>query len=171
MKTLLQTTILVLWLIFPVMALAVESDDILGEWVTEGGSSRVEIFKKDHHYFGKIVALKNPDYLPGEAEGEEGTPRLDLHNPDETLRSRPLVGVELVQDFRFDKEMWVDGRIYDPENGKDYSCKISLSEDGKLHVRGFVGVSLLGRTTVWEPAEAYLEKELAFLGLSDCLCQ
>jgi uncharacterized protein (DUF2147 family) len=171
MKTLCLNIMVVVWLVCPSLGWAVDGDDILGEWVTEGGGSRVEIFKKDHRYFGKIVALKKTNYLPGEETGLDGTPRLDLQNSNESLRSRPLVGVELMKNFRFEKEKWVGGRIYDPENGRAYKCKISLTKDGTLHVRGYIGVSLLGRTTVWESARAYLEKELAFLGLVNCACQ
>ena len=171
MKTFLLSMILVVWLVFPSFGCAVEGDDILGEWVTEDRDSRVEIFRKDHRYFVKIVALRHPNYLPGETNGMDGKPRLDSNNQNESLRSRPLVGIELMKDFRFDNDKWIGGRIYDPKNGKTYKCEISLAEDGMLHVRGYVGVSLLGRTTVWESARVYLEKELAFLGLADCSCQ
>lgn len=159
------------WITFPSPCGAVEADDILGVWVTQDKDCRVVIFKKDQRYHGRIAALKYPDYLPEEEEGPNGTPRLDKKNPDESLRSRPMVGIELIYDFRFDDGKWVDGHIYDPQKGKVYTCEISLSEDGKLHVRGYIGVSFLGRTTVWDSAEAYLEKELAFLGLTDCSCR
>jgi uncharacterized protein (DUF2147 family) len=171
MRTLFLNIILVVWLLSPSLSLALEGDDILGEWVTAGGGSRVEIFKKDQRYFGKIVALKEPNYLPGEAKGMDGKPRLDLHNPKESLHSRPLLGLELMKNFRFKDGKWSDGKIYDPENGRTYKCKISLAKDGTLHVRGYVGVSLLGRTTVWESAKAYLKKELTFFGLENCSCQ
>lgn len=171
MKTLILNIILVGWLVFPSLGYAVEGDDILGEWVTEDRDCRVEMFKKGQRYFGKIAAIKPPNYLPGETNGMDGKPRLDSNNQNESLRSRLLVGIELMKDFRFDNDKWIGGRIYDPKNGKTYKCKISLAEDGMLHVRGYVGVSLLGRTTVWESARVYLEKELAFLGLADCACQ
>lgn len=171
MKNFSQSLMLIVWLIFPSLTFAVHGDAILGEWVTEDRGSRVEIFKKGRRYFGKIVALKYPDYSPGEIKGMDGKPRLDLNNPNESLRYRPLVGIELMKNFRFDDDMWVGGVIYDPLRGKTYKCKMSLAEDGTLHVRGYVGVSLLGRTTVWESTSAYLEKELAFLGLDDCSCQ
>jgi uncharacterized protein (DUF2147 family) len=171
MKTLFLNITIVVWLVFPSPGYGVESDDILGEWVTEDRDCRVEIFKKDHRYFGKIAAIKQPNYLPGEINGMDGKPRLDSNNQNESLRSRPLVGIELMKNFRFDDDKWVGGRIYDPKNGKTYKCEVTLAEDGTLHVRGYVGVSLLGRTTVWESARVYLEKELAFLGLADCSCQ
>ena len=171
MKILLLNLMFVVCVVFPCLGYAVESDDIIGEWVTEDRDSRVEIFRKGHQYFGKIAALKQPHYLPGEIKGMDGQPRLDSNNQNESLRSRPMVGIELMKNFRFEHGKWVGGSIYDPKNGKTYSCEISLAEDGTLHVRGYVGVSLLGRTTVWESAKVYLEKEMAFLGLADCSCQ
>lgn len=171
MKILFLMIMLVARGVFPSAGYAVESNDILGQWVTEDRDCRVEIFKKGHRYFGKIVAIKPPNYLPGEINGMDGKPRQDSNNQNESLRSRLLVGIELMKNFRFDDDKWVDGRIYDPKNGKTYECEISLAEDGTLYVRGYVGVSLLGRTTVWESARVYREKELTFLGLADCSCQ
>ncbi len=158
MKNLFLNIILVVWLLFPSLIYAVEADDILGEWVTEDEDSRVEIFKKDNRYFGKIVALIEPNYLPGEVKGMDGKPRLDLNNPKKSLRSNSLVGLELMKNFRFDDDEWVGGSIYDPEDGATYECKISLTEDGDLHVRGYVGIPLFGRTTVWESAKINLEE-------------
>lgn len=162
---------LIIFLAFPAMVSALEADAILGQWVTEGGGSRIEIAKQgDHLYWGTIVALKNPTYQPGEQKGMDGKQRQDLHNQDQSLRTRPLVGLKLMQNFRFANDTWSDGQIYDPENGKTYSCTITLTEDGNLEVRGYVGFEFLGRTTVWQPAKVYLEKELAFLGLGECEC-
>ena len=168
MRTLFQTLLLVAWLAIPSLLFAMNGDAILGEWVTEGGDCRVEIFKRDQRYFGKILAIKPPNYLPGELDGMDGEPRQDSENKDESMRSRPLVGIELLQDLLFDDGKWVGGSIYDPKNGTTYSCEISLAEDGTMRLRGYVGVSLLGRTTVWESARVYRERELAFLGLCDC---
>lgn len=171
MKKLTLKILLIVGLAFPSPGLAVESDDILGEWVTEGGDARVEIFKKENRYFGKIAAIIVPNYLPGEKTGMDGKPRLDSNNQDKSLRSRTMVGIELMKDFRFEDGMWIDGQIYNPENGKNYKCEISLTEDGKLQVRGYIGVSLFGSTTVWESKKSYLERELVFLGLNNCSCQ
>lgn len=171
MNKLFQSLMLFIWLLSPSLLVAAQEDDILGEWITEGGGARVEIFKKDHRYYGKIVGLKEPNFLPGEVKGLDGTPRLDSNNQKESLRSRPLLGVELVKNFRFEKGIWTDGQIYNPENGKVYKCKITLTEDGNLHVRGYIGISLIGSTTVWKSKKAYLDKELAFLGLTRCSCK
>jgi uncharacterized protein (DUF2147 family) len=80
---------------------------------------------------------------------DQGKPKADKKNPDENLKSRPLLNLELLKDFTFDgKDTWKDGTIYDPKSGKTYSCKMVIEED-KLKIRGYVGISLLGRTEVW----------------------
>ena len=79
-------------------------------------------------------------------------PNLDDKNQDESLRSRPVMGLLLLTDFVFDgDDEWEDGKIYDPKSGKTYSCYIEFHDDSKneLKVRGFIGVSLIGKTTYW----------------------
>ena len=125
-------------------AVASEADAILGEWYTdpEKKDAVVEIYKDNDVYSGKIVWLKNPNE-------EDGTPKVDDQNPDEARRSDPIIGLNLVKGFTYKGgNKWADGTIYDPNNGKTYKCKMKL-EGSELKVRGFIGVSLLGRTTVW----------------------
>ncbi|MHB8259232.1 MAG: DUF2147 domain-containing protein [Bacteroidia bacterium] len=117
------------------------ADAILGTWLTGSGKAKVQIYKEGNKYNGKIVWLKTPTY-------EDGTPKLDKHNPDKTKQTTPTLGLRMLKDFVFDEDKWADGTIYDPENGKTYSCKITW-RDGKLDVRGYVGISLIGRTDTW----------------------
>jgi uncharacterized protein (DUF2147 family) len=118
------------------------TDEILGEWLTDKDEAVVEIYRCGELYCGKIVGLKEP-------ENPDGTEKLDTENPEESKRDRPIIGLVIVWDFRYqDDGSWVDGRIYDPDNGKTYSCKMHLEGD-KLNVRGYIGLSLFGRTTVW----------------------
>jgi uncharacterized protein (DUF2147 family) len=61
-----------------------------------------------------------------------------------------LIGLVILKDFAFNgKDKWEDGTIYDPNNGKTYSCVIRLKNESALEVRGYIGISLLGRTEVW----------------------
>jgi len=66
------------------------------------------------------------------------------------LRNRPIIGLKILSGFEKEGDnKYVDGTIYDPKNGKTYSCKMTYK--GKtLDIRGYIGISLLGRTTVWE---------------------
>lgn len=122
-----------------------EGDSVVGIWLTGNKDAKVEIFKNGDKYDGKIVWLKNP-------LNDEGKPKVDKENPEEELQTRPILGLELLKDFVYDEDFeWEDGEIYDPKSGKTYSCNMELLEDKKtLEVRGYIGISLLGRTQVWE---------------------
>lgn len=121
-----------------------ESDAILGVWETGSGKARVKIDKVGDKFYGKIVWLREP-------LNEEGKPKVDKNNPDENLRTVPILGYKLIKDFSYKGEKtWEDGTIYDPENGSTYSCTIKMTDENTLDVRGFIGVSLFGRTDVWK---------------------
>jgi uncharacterized protein (DUF2147 family) len=65
-------------------------------------------------------------------------------------KDKPIVGMTILWGLKQDGAGWSGGEILDPKNGKIYRAKMSLSEDGKsLNVRGFIGVSLIGRTQTW----------------------
>ncbi len=114
-----------------------KNDAILGEWINAEKDAKFEIYKKDGKYFGKIIW------------GTGGDTK-DSKNPDSKLRTRDLIGLTILNDFVFEgKNTWVDGTIYDPKDGKTYSCKLTLTSPSKLDVRGYVGVSVFGRTESW----------------------
>lgn len=119
------------------------ADALLGTWLTGSQKAAVTIYKLENKYFGKISWLKNP-------HNEEGKPKVDKNNPDEKRKADPLMGLNLLKEFSFSGTgKWEKGTIYDPENGKTYSCKITMVDKDKLDVRGFVGISMLGRTQTW----------------------
>lgn len=119
----------------------VNADAVLGTWLTASGKAKVQIYKESDKYYGKIVWLKIPTY-------EDGTSKMDKNNPDKAKQSEPLLGLNMLKNFEFDDDEWEDGTIYDPENGKTYSCTIKY-RDGKLDLRGYIGISLIGRTQTW----------------------
>src|SRR5215831_5192476 len=103
-------------------------DGIVGTWHTTEDKSQVEIFKKDNHYFAKIISLKEPNWPADDEEGMGGKPKNDRRNPDTKLRSRAIVGLQIMHDFVYaGKNKWDSGRIYDPENGKTYRCNLTLT--------------------------------------------
>lgn len=80
-------------------------------------------------------------------------PRKDVHNPDPALKSRSLEGIKFLWGFQYNpkKNRWSDGKVYDPDTGKTYDAKMSLEQKGQiLKMRGFVGLSLFGRTARFE---------------------
>src|SRR5580692_1597714 len=101
-------------------ASAQKADAILGTWVNPNGQDHILIYKKGNKYFGKLDWIKFPN-------DEQGKPKTDKNNPDKALQSRPDLGLELLQDFTFNgNNVYDDGTIYDPKNGKTYSCKMTL---------------------------------------------
>jgi len=121
-----------------------KADDILGLWYNAEKSAKIQIYKDAGKYFGKIVWLKEPL--------RDGKPKLDINNENETLRTQPVLGLKLLKNFEFDDDEWENGTIYDPKNGKTYSCLIT-KEDNVLNVTGYIGFSFIGRTTNWTKAE------------------
>ena len=138
---------LVIYPFAQISAQEVKADDVLGVWLNEDKDAHVEIYKDGDKYFGKIVWLKTP------IREETGKPKLDKENEDESLRTRPVMGLLLLNDFEFDgDDEWEDGTIYDPKNGKTYKCYMEFNDEDdmdKLKIRGFIGFSLLGKTTYW----------------------
>jgi uncharacterized protein (DUF2147 family) len=131
-------------------AFGADEYQILGLWSTTDNNSRVEIFKCGDNYCGKIVELKNPNYSANDKRGMAGQPKVDRNNPGPDLKTRPLLGLQVLEGFGYSGgNVWKGGKIYDPDNGKLYKCKMTLTDPDRLEVRGYIGISWLGRTEVW----------------------
>ncbi len=123
-------------------------DAVTGKWKTIDDSTGkpkaiVEIFEKDGKFYGRIERLfRQPE--------EEQNPKCDKCSG--AKKDQLVTGMQILEDLKKESELrWAGGEILDPENGKTYSCKMELIENGqKLKVRGFLWVSMLGRTQVWE---------------------
>lgn len=112
-----------------------EADKIIGLYWSPQKDARIEIYKKGITYFGKTVWA--------------AIPRKDTQNPNQQLRQRNLLGLDILTNFTYEDGGYKDGKVYDPNNGKTYSCKMTL--DGvNLKVKGYIGISLLGRTELFE---------------------
>ncbi|MFD0941714.1 DUF2147 domain-containing protein [Pedobacter boryungensis] len=122
---------------------AQKKDDILGKWVNPTGEGQIEIYKKADKYCGKLVWIKEPN-------DDNGRPKLDIKNPTASLRSRPVMGLEILKNFVFEDGKWTDGTIYDPKTGKTYSSNLSIKENGQLNIRGYIGISIIGRSESWK---------------------
>ncbi len=131
-------------------AYAVGPDDILGVWNTEKKDAKIEIYKCNLKYCGKIVWLKEPTYPADSKEGTPGTPILDQNNPNPKLRKTPLIGLPILLNFVYAGDnSWKSGKIYNSDNGKTYSGSLTLVSLNHLKVRGFIGISLIGGSTIW----------------------
>lgn len=114
-----------------------------GKWLTADseGWIRIELTEKGPE--GTIAGS------PGDPYGNK-SPRKDDKNPDPALRDQPLHGLRIMRGFEGDGPgRWKNGRIYDPNSGKTYSCKLTLVDANTLKLRGYLGVSLFGRNEVW----------------------
>ena len=128
-----------------------KADKIVGYWLTfddDTGEekSQVQIFKATNgKYYGKIVWLKEPN--------KNGKPKVDDKNPDAKLQNRPIMGLQILKDFKYNSSdnEWSDGTIYNPSSGKTYNCYMNFETPTRLKIRGYIGASWmgLGKTAYW----------------------
>ena len=133
----------ILTLAMLVMPLAAAfAQDVIGKWKLEDGTAIVEVYKQGDAYNGKIVWLQDPNE-------PDGSPVVDKNNPDKALRSRKLIGLNMLSNLKKNGGEYNGGSIYDPGNGKTYNCSMKVEGD-VLHVRGSLDKKgLLGRTMDW----------------------
>jgi uncharacterized protein (DUF2147 family) len=120
------------------------SNAAVGLWKNEDAT--FEIFENEGKLAAKIVALREP-------LAPDGKGKTDIHNPDSSKHGRPIVGIVFMRGFTAaGPGKWEHGTIYDPKSGNTYSCSMELDGSDKIKVRGFIGVSLIGRTDIWTRA-------------------
>lgn len=126
-------------------ALAAPPDAIVGNWLTEDGSSRVAIAAAkaadgSTAYAGRIAWLKEPT--------RDGQPLHDANNRDPALRDRALLGLEVVSGFKADAAGgWSGGTLYSPRTGESYPAEITLAGNGRLAIK--VKAGIVSRTLAW----------------------
>jgi uncharacterized protein (DUF2147 family) len=138
-----------LTLLFASSALAQEASPV-GRWTTIDDETKkpksvIAIYEENGKLFGKIEKL----FLePNEA------PNPVCDKCEGALKNQPILGMVILRDLKKDDDEWSGGKILDPGNGKTYKCKIAVEDGGKkLKVRGYIGLSLIGRTQTWVRAE------------------
>lgn len=104
--------------------------DVGGVWEVEDGEAHVRIEPCDAGLCGEIVWLKEP-------ADAQGNPRLDSRNEDPRARGRPLLGLQLLGNFkRGPGSRWEGGLIYNPEDGQTYRVDLEVADPNTLKVRG-----------------------------------
>jgi uncharacterized protein (DUF2147 family) len=131
----------------PLLALpaAAQNPTPVGVWLHPDKRIEIEIAPCGDRLCAKIVWFKRPN-------GDDGLPRADVRNKDPALRTRPLLGLNVLQGLRAAGENnWEDGEVYNPNDGENYRTRMSIEGDGNLRIRAFVLLPLLGHTLIWTP--------------------
>ena len=140
MRTLIN--VVALFVLASPLASFADVADVNGTWINGDGDGLIAVRAEGAGIRATIL---------GSTGDPVNRPKTDVNNPDPMLRSRPLIGLELFEGFRYDGDgEWSGGTIYDPNNGKTYSCKLKLIGPDRLKVRGFIGISLIGRSETWK---------------------
>ena len=112
-------------------------ESILGVWSVPAGDAHITIYQCGTSFCGKVSWLENPKDR-------------DTENPDPARRDDMLLNKQIMWSFVFDDDEWVNGKIYDPDSGNTYSCKMGLEGKDVLQVKGYIGISLFGRAEKWK---------------------
>lgn len=124
----------------------VSIDQVLGPWLTGKKGAVIDIYRcgdGKEELCGRIAWLKKPYH-------HDGTLKRDPENPDKALRQRPLCGIEVFTGLaRTDADTWAHGRVYNPEDGHRYHAYLNVNDDGTLHIRGYIGIPLFGKSETW----------------------
>ncbi|RYF97872.1 MAG: DUF2147 domain-containing protein [Chitinophagaceae bacterium] len=138
-----KSLILFVTIVLSIAALAQQpADKIIGTWesVDSDVKLKFEFFRSDGKYFGKLLHASNM------YEGDGKTPKSDSKNPDPKLRSRSRYGIINITNLVFDDGEYSGGNLYNPEEGRTYRLKAELTGPNDMDFRGYMGISLLGKT-------------------------
>jgi uncharacterized protein (DUF2147 family) len=135
--------VMTLLLLLPALGKAqvIQPDDIVGTWEAIDKTLKFEMFHAGSDYEARML------YGNKLVESDGVTFKSDAKNPDASLRSRSTKGIAFIKGLTWDKNQWSGGTLYDASSGKTYKCKVEL-KDGKLQLRGYMGLPTLGQTVV-----------------------
>jgi uncharacterized protein (DUF2147 family) len=114
------------------------ADAIMGQWLTEDKKGHVRVTRQNDGTYIGVLTWAAP-----------GAPPKDVNNKDPKLRDRAMLGIVLMWHLRYTGGEYVDGYIYDPENGDTYTMKATLEGNDTLKLRGYVAIPLLGQSQTW----------------------
>lgn len=137
MKQFILSSLLVIW------ALGAQAqnkgDEVLGLWVNEQRTSKIEFIREGNHYIGKLVWM-------AETNDAGGRPKTDRNNPDAAMRKQPLIGSILISGLNYSNGKWTGGKLYLPKRGIYASCSLSI-KNGQLYISASKGV--FSETKIW----------------------
>jgi uncharacterized protein (DUF2147 family) len=141
MKNIILT---LLFFAISIFAFAQNNTDLLGEWYSSKEDIVITIFEVNETISAKITWMKSPN-------NEDGIPKTDFLNPDESLRDRSRIGALMMYDLTYIAgNIWDNGSLYIPKTGKIYSGMMRLKNENTLNIRGYVGFSFFERySSTW----------------------
>jgi uncharacterized protein (DUF2147 family) len=144
-------------------------DAVYGFWASSG--TLIEVRAVGDSLSARIVALKNPNWREKDEQGQVGSPKTDLHNPDAALHQRPLLGLEMLSEYAYRKGKW-RGTLYLPANGSRWKSTLRVN-NGELLIRGYVGMAVFGKTQTFAPMSSCnddIQHMIVVAGLTDTPC-
>ncbi|MGI8951212.1 MAG: DUF2147 domain-containing protein [Chitinophagaceae bacterium] len=122
------------------------ADRILGKWMTTQKNLMVDVYKVNDEYKAKIIWFKDTD-----DKSRPMNERLDIKNPDKSLRSRKWIGIQVLNGLRYvsTENKWEDGKIYDPNTGKTWDAEASFTNNNMLKVRGYWVFKFLSKSLIF----------------------
>jgi uncharacterized protein (DUF2147 family) len=126
------------------LAFSQTNADLVGEWCNDKEDVVIAIFEVNQTISAKVTWMKSPN-------DKNGNPKTDLLNPDESLRDRSRIGILMMYDLTYIAgNIWDNGSLYIPKNGKIYSGMIRLKNENTLNIRGYIGFSFFERySSTW----------------------
>ena len=144
--------LILLFLVISIFAFAQTNADLVGQWYNAEDNIVVTLFEDRQMISGKVTWMKYPN-------DENGNPKTDLLNPNESLRIRESVGMIMLSSFTYIAgNVWDNGKLYDTKKGKTYTGMITLKDANTLNLRGYIGLSFIVRySSTWT---RYLDEDL-----------
>ena len=139
----MKNNILIIAALFFTTVFYAQNQTVIGKWKTiddETGKAKsiVEIYEKSGKIYGKVAEILDLEHKNNVCANCTGSDK-----------NKPILGMVIIKGLTKEADEYTNGKILDPKNGKTYKCFITLESKDKLKVRGFVGISLFGRTQYW----------------------
>jgi len=131
-------------LAIPIQAVCFQGEnDILGKWISTKKNVIIEVYKVSNQFRAKVLWFNDTDDLSRPMKT-----RLDIHNPNKSLRNRLILGMDVLDGLSYnaEKHRWEKGRIYDPSSGRHWSSVVYFNDDNQMEVKGYWKFEFLCQT-------------------------
>ena len=131
-------------MVISVFVFAQKNTDLLGEWYSDKDGIVIKFFEVNETISAKITWMKS-------VNNDEGNPKADILNPDESLRDRSIMGMIMMYNLTYIAgDIWDNGSLYIADKRKIYSGMMRLKNKNTLYVKGYIGFSFFERySSTW----------------------